>query len=102
MIIRELGSAEPKTMKVFNKNNPWGSSNLSDRNAVNSDQAVVKNHGNPSLLISFFEPSSEGEDDRNTDLSNKSRTLLASQEVVATPDIVCGTWKIIIYIRNNG
>ncbi|OLS26463.1 MAG: hypothetical protein HeimC2_14800 [Candidatus Heimdallarchaeota archaeon LC_2] len=97
--VSELGSAEPKTMKVFNKNNTRGSSNLSNnlsgRNAVNSDQAMVKNHGNPSLLISFFKASSEGEDDRNTDLilsnKNKSRTLLASQEVVVTPDSVCGT-----------
>ncbi|MCE7737515.1 MAG: hypothetical protein GPJ54_21675 [Candidatus Heimdallarchaeota archaeon] len=54
---------------------------------------VYKNHGNTSLLISFFEPSKVGEDDRSTDLfnNNKSRTLFASQEVVATPDNVCGT-----------
>jgi hypothetical protein len=82
-------------MKVFNLNNTRGSSylsnNLSDRNAVFSDQTVGKNHGNSSLLISFFEPSKEGEDDRSTDLLNKSRTLLALQEVVVTPDSVCGT-----------
>ncbi|MCE7737525.1 MAG: hypothetical protein GPJ54_21725, partial [Candidatus Heimdallarchaeota archaeon] len=96
--VRELGSAEPKTMKVLNNTNnnknTRGSSdlsnNLSDSNAVNSDQAVDKNHGKPSLLISFFEPSKEGEDDRSTD-SLESRTLLASQEVVVTPDRVCGT-----------
>ncbi|MCE7736193.1 MAG: hypothetical protein GPJ54_15030 [Candidatus Heimdallarchaeota archaeon] len=90
-------------MKVLNNNNKntRGSSNLSDRlfdrNTVNSDQTVVKNHGNTSLLISFFEPSKEGEDDRSTDLlnqvidKNKSKTLLALQGVVATPDSVCGT-----------
>ncbi len=84
-------------MKVLIKNNTRGSSNLSDnifdRNAVNSDQTVDKNHGNTSSLISFFETSDEGEDDRSTDLfnKNKSRTLLASQEVVVTPDSVCGT-----------
>jgi hypothetical protein len=95
--VRELGSAEPKTMKAPKciRGSSNLSDNISDRNAVNSDQAVDKNHGNTSSLISFFEPSSEGEDDRNTDLildnKNKSRTLLASQEVVVTPDSVCGT-----------
>ena len=77
-------------MKVLNTNNTRGSSNLSNRNAVFSDQAVDKNHGNPSLLISLFELSIEGEDDRSAD-SKESRTLLASQEVVVTPDIVRGT-----------
>ncbi|OLS16961.1 MAG: hypothetical protein HeimC2_45390 [Candidatus Heimdallarchaeota archaeon LC_2] len=87
--VRELGFAKPKTPTAPKRIR--GSSNLSNRNAVNSDQTAVKNHGNTSLLISFFETSKEGEDDRNTDLSNESRTLLASQEVVATPDSVCGT-----------
>ncbi|MCE7736127.1 MAG: hypothetical protein GPJ54_14690 [Candidatus Heimdallarchaeota archaeon] len=50
-----------------------------------------KNHGKPSSLILLIESSSEGEDDRSTDFVNKSKTLLASQEVVATPDSVCGT-----------
>ncbi|MCE7733339.1 MAG: hypothetical protein GPJ54_00580 [Candidatus Heimdallarchaeota archaeon] len=62
-----------------------------DSNVVSSDQAVNKNHGNTSLLIPIFEPSKGGEDARSTDLLNKSRILLASQEVVATPDSVCGT-----------
>ncbi|MCE7733436.1 MAG: hypothetical protein GPJ54_01070 [Candidatus Heimdallarchaeota archaeon] len=88
--VRELGFAKPKTMKVFYKNYTRGSSNLSNRNAVSSDQTVDKNHGNTSLLISSFEPSKEGEDDRNTD-SQESRILLASEEVVATHDSVCGT-----------
>ena len=102
MVIRELGFVKPKTMKASCKKDTRGSSNLSDnksnRNAVFSDQAVVKNHGNPSLLISFFETSDEGEDDRSTDLfhKNKSRTLLASQEAVVTPDSVCGARKTII------
>ncbi|OLS18396.1 MAG: hypothetical protein HeimC2_44510 [Candidatus Heimdallarchaeota archaeon LC_2] len=55
-----------------------GSSDPSNRNAVFSDQAVVKNHGNPSLRFSFLGLLREEEDDRNTDLSHKSRTLLAS------------------------
>ena len=88
MIIRELGFTKPKPMKVYN--NTRGSSYLSYRYAVFSDQAVVKNHGNPSLLISFFEPSKEGEDDRNSD-SIESRALLTSKEVVVTPDNVYGT-----------
>ncbi|MCE7737361.1 MAG: hypothetical protein GPJ54_20900 [Candidatus Heimdallarchaeota archaeon] len=50
-----------------------------------------KNHGNLSLWIPFFESSKGREDTRSTDLLNKSRILLASQEVVATPDSVCGT-----------
>ncbi len=58
----------------------------SNGNAANGDQAVDKNHGNPSLLISFF----EGEDDRSTD-AKASRTLLPSKEVVVTSDSVCGT-----------
>ncbi len=93
MIIREIGFAEPKTMKVFNKTKTRGSSNLSNRNAVVSDQAVDKNPSKPSLLISFFEPSKEGVGNRSTDLfnKNKSKALLASQEVVVTPDSVCGT-----------
>ncbi|MCE7735551.1 MAG: hypothetical protein GPJ54_11780 [Candidatus Heimdallarchaeota archaeon] len=64
-----------------------------DSNAVSSDQAMNKNHGNTSLLISFFEPSKGVEDARSTDLlnKNKSRIRLPSQEVVATPDSVCGT-----------
>ncbi|MFV2016166.1 MAG: hypothetical protein ACC656_12100 [Candidatus Heimdallarchaeota archaeon] len=49
-----------------------------------------KNLDKPSLLILFFELSKEGEDDRSID-STESRTLLASQEVVMTPDSVCGT-----------
>ncbi len=75
-------------MKVYNYSR--GSSYLSYRYAVFSDQAVVKNHGSPSLLISFLEQSKEGEDDRSTD-SIESRALLTSIEVVVTPDIVRGT-----------
>ncbi|MCE7736566.1 MAG: hypothetical protein GPJ54_16915, partial [Candidatus Heimdallarchaeota archaeon] len=90
--VRELGSAEPKTLKAPKRIRGSSnlSNNLSDSNAVVSDQTVDKNHGKPSLLISFFEPSKEGEDARSMD-SQESRILLASQEVVVTPDSVCGT-----------
>jgi IS605 OrfB family transposase len=89
--VRELGSAEPKA-KSPRKRGAGGSSSPSNGNAATRDQVVDKNHGNPSLSISFF----EGEDDRSADSSNGgSRTLSPSNrkitEGVATSDSVRGT-----------